>query len=73
MTTRVTSKMAAGNIAPSRGSFNTERHLGDGGGGHTSAMLKTLGPRRGKCARGQTEHEATPALSSLSCFWGSCM
>lgn len=62
--------MAAGNTAPSRGSFNMERLLGDRGGGHTSAMLKILGPRRGKYARGQPEREASPALSLLSCFWG---
>lgn len=31
MTTRVNPKMAAGNMAPSRGSFNTERYLGDRG------------------------------------------
>lgn len=50
MPTRVKPKMAAGNIAPSRGSGNTERRLGEGLGG--SAILKTLGPRRGKYARG---------------------
>lgn len=40
MTTRVKPTMAAGNIAPSKGSFNTERRLGDGlvGGGGRSYL-----------------------------------
>lgn len=33
MPTRVKPKTAAGNLAPSRGSGNTERRLGDGLGG----------------------------------------